>query len=171
MKNSRFFKLISPHMLCMIVTEKERRQDMKDFFTIADMTVMTGLSSRTIRTYIAEGFLQGDKSSGVWQFSPEQIDRFFNNAAVRPTLRAKKNAVVYDFLGAPHGENMMCVVLDLPAESLSQASALFCGYISEIQAKAELRFASDRIGKKGRVILSGSDADVMELLARYYNER
>lgn len=145
---------------------------MKDSFSIDDMALMTGLSTRTIRSYIADGFLEGDKSSGAWQFTSEQADAFLQNKAVRPTLRSKKNAIVYDFLGAPHKErDMMCVVLDLPSDETGRAAALFCKYMCEIEAKAELRFASDRLGKTARVILSGSDSDVMELLARYYKER
>ncbi len=146
--------------------------DMKDSFSIDDMALMTGLSTRTIRSYIADGFLEGDKSSGAWQFTSEQADAFLQNKAVRPTLRSKKNATVYDFLGAPHKEqDMMCVVLDLPSDETGRAAALFCKYMCKIEAKAELRFASDRLGKTARVILSGSDSDVMDLLARYYKER
>ncbi|MBQ1381406.1 MAG: hypothetical protein IIY79_05265 [Ruminococcus sp.] len=89
-----------------------------------------------------------------------------------PSLRSKKNAIVYDFLGASHKEDdMMCAVLDLPSDQAHRASTLLCKYICETKAKAELRFASDRIGKTTRLILSGNDSDVMHLLSRYYEER
>ena len=145
---------------------------MKERFNIDDLAMITGLSTRTIRNYIADGFLVGDKSSGSWQFTLDQVDSFLQNKKVQPTLRSKKNAIVYDFLGSPHKDaDMMCVVLDLPSDQALHASILFCKYISEVEAKAELRFASDRIGQMVRLILSGSDADVMDLLARYYKER
>ena len=145
---------------------------MKDTFSIDDMAMITGLSTRTIRNYIADGFLEGDKSSGAWQFTSEQVDAFLQNKTVQPTLRSKKNAIVYDFLGVPHKEeDMMCVVLDLPTDQANRVSTLLCKYMCEIEAKAELRFASDRIGKTVRIILSGSDTDVMDLLVRYYKER
>lgn len=38
---------------------------MKDRFSIDDMALITRLSTRTIRNYIADGFLEGDKSSGA----------------------------------------------------------------------------------------------------------
>ena len=63
---------------------------MKDTFNIEDMALITGLSTRTIRSYIADGFLEGDKSSGAWQFTPEQVDAFLQNKTVLPTLRSKK---------------------------------------------------------------------------------
>ena len=71
---------------------------MKDTFGIDAIVMMTGLSDRTIRSYIADGLLRGDKSSGSWQFTAEQVDSFLNNKAVLPALRSKKNAIVYDFI-------------------------------------------------------------------------
>ena len=97
---------------------------MKDTFSISDMALITGLSTRTIRSYIADGFLAGDKSSGAWRFTAEQVYAFLRNKAVRPALRAKKNAIVYDFMGAPHKEqDMMCVVLDLPSDQVRRAGS------------------------------------------------
>lgn len=145
---------------------------MKDRFSIDDMALITGLSTRTIRNYIADGFLEGDKSSGAWQFTAEQVDAFLQNQSVMPTLRSKKNAIVYDFLGTPHKEqDRMCVVLDLPSDAAGRASLLLCKYMCEIEAKSELHFASDSSGKTSRIILSGRDSDVMALLSRYYKER
>ena len=146
---------------------------MKETFNIDDIAMMTGLSTRTIRNYISGGFLKGDKSSGSWQFTTEQLAAFLQNKTVLPTLRSMKNAIVYDFIGdKPKGNDKMCVVLDLPSDSASRASALFCKYISDYKPEAvELRFASDRVGEGTRLILSGSDADVMALLNRYYSER
>lgn len=145
---------------------------MKETFTINEVAMMTGLSTRTIRNYISAGFLSGDKSCGSWQFSTEQIDAFFQNKMIRPTLRAKKNAIVYDFIGnKPYGKAKMCVVLDLPSDDLHQASALFCRYITGYEPKSELNFASDSIGGGARIILSGADSDVLNLLNRYYAER
>ncbi|MBO4916149.1 MAG: helix-turn-helix domain-containing protein [Oscillospiraceae bacterium] len=146
---------------------------MKDTFGIDDVALMTGLSTRTIRNYIADGFLSGDKSSGAWQFTAEQLDAFFRNKTVQPTLHSKKNAIVYDFIGQkPRGEDKMCVVLDLTSDSAKRASALFCKYMSGYKPEsAELRFASDNIGDGVRVILSGADSEVMALLNRYYAER
>ena len=145
---------------------------MKEFFNIDDVAMMTSLSTRTIRTYIADGFLVGDKSSGAWQFSPEQVEAFLQNKMVLPTLRSKKNAIVYDFIGSkPTGDSKMCIVLDLPLSDLMRASTLFCQYMSAVEPKAELHFAADPIGKGGRIILSGADSDVLELLNRYYSGR
>lgn len=118
MKKSDFFKLNDGiRRLIMVPEINGEDSSMKDTFSIDDMALITGLSTRTIRSYIADGFLAGDKSSGAWRFTAEQVYAFLQNKAVRPALRAKKNAIVYDFMGAPHKEqDMMCVVLDLPSD-------------------------------------------------------
>ncbi len=153
--------------------KRQGAMTMKDTFSIDDIAMITGLSTRTIRNYIADGFLKGDKSGGAWQFTAEQLDEFLQNKTVLPTLRSKKNAIVYDFIGdKPRNDDRMCVVLDLPSDTANRASTLFCKYIADFEPEAvELRFASDRIGKGIRVIISGSDADVLALLNRYYAER
>ena len=40
-------------------------------YTINDIAMMTGLTTRTIRNYIKLGILNGEKEDGVWRFSAE----------------------------------------------------------------------------------------------------
>ena len=145
---------------------------MKDTFSINDLAMMTGLSTRTIRTYITTGFLSGEKEDGAWAFTPEQVQAFMQNKAVQPSLKAKKNAIVFDFLGTkPFGKDRMCTILDLALTEAAAASVFFYRKISECTPEAELHFASDPVGAGVRLILSGSPRDVMGLLNQYYNER
>ena len=144
---------------------------MKDTFSIDDLALITGLSTRTLRTYISCGFLNGDKSSGSWQFTPEQIDIFLQNKNIQPVIHSKRNSIVYDFLGSkPSEKDKICVVLDISSDRRARASGLFCQYMSECKPQIELHFASEPLDKGLRVILSGSDSDVMDMLNRYYKE-
>ena len=143
---------------------------MKDAFSINDVAMITGLSTRTIRTYITMGFLSGEKIDGAWVFTPEQVQAFTENKAVQPSIRAKKNAIVFDFLGAkPYNNDKMCIILDLGASEALGATVFFCEKISACSPEAELRFASDPVGTGVRIILSGSPKDVMSLMNQYYN--
>ena len=146
---------------------------MKETLNIDDIAKITQLSTRTIRSYIADGILVGDKSGGSWQFTPEQIGTFLQNEAVLPTIRSKKNAIVYGFmLDEPKDEDKMCVVLDLASDKENRVSTFFCKYLADYNPEnVEIRFSSDKYGAGTRVILSGSDSDVMKLLNRYYEER
>lgn len=142
---------------------------MKTTFSINDIALITGLSTRTIRTYVSTGFLSGDKSNGNWTFTSEQVETFLKNKAVQPSLRAKKNAIVYDFLGTkPYKQEKMCIILDLTSSEALSVSAFFCQKISSCNPEAELHFASDPLGTGLRLILSGSPKDVMGLVNQFY---
>lgn len=141
---------------------------MKEAFNIEDVALMTGLSTRTIRNYLSAGFLEGDKSSGAWKFTPEQIDAFMENPAIRPAVHARKNSIAYDFLSSrPTGQERMCVLLDLPSGLAESASAFFCRLMCASEPGAELRFASEPFKGGARVILSGGEKDVAEMLEKY----
>ena len=144
---------------------------MKDTFSINDVAMITSLSTRTIRNYIAAGFLTGEKVNGAWTFTPEQVEAFTQEAAVRPSIKAKKNAIVFDFLGTkPEKKDRMCTILHIASKEAARASMFFCEEISHLKPETELQFASDPAGSGARIIISGSPKDVMELLEKYYKQ-
>lgn len=145
---------------------------MKDSFSINDLALITGLSTRTLRNYLAAGVLKGEKVDGVWTFTDEEVNAFTQNKAVQPSIRAKKNALVFDFMGAkPYNGDKMCVILDLPSQAeIVTAPMFFCQRISAYAPEAELHFAADPLGSGVRLILSGSPRDVMDLLNQYYQQ-
>ena len=71
---------------------------MKETYTIPDIAQMTGLNERTIRNYLSNGQLQGEKVDGAWRFTAEQFSDFLAQDMVRSSVQAKANAIVYDFL-------------------------------------------------------------------------
>ena len=73
-------------------------QDTGAYYVINHLVMFTGLTDRTIRNYIATGILKGEKINGLWHFTPEQVDEFVRHPAVRPSILAKNNSLVYDFL-------------------------------------------------------------------------
>ncbi len=73
-------------------TEKNDMEDPEKSYLIQDLVLMTGLSDRTIRSYIASGFLRGEKANGAWRFTLEQVESFVRHPAVRPGILAKQNA-------------------------------------------------------------------------------
>lgn len=143
---------------------------MKETFSINEVAMITSLSTRTIRTYISTGFLNGEKVNGAWQFTPEQVEAFTQNRTVKPSIKAKKNAIVFDFLGTkPEKQDKMCTILHIPTKEAVATSMFFCERINDSTPETELQFASDPQGSGVRVILSGSSKDVMGLLGAYYN--
>lgn len=143
-------------------------EEIGELYTIHHITLFTGLSDRTIRNYIRLGLLQGEKINGQWQFTLEQVEAFVRNPAVRPSILAKKNALVYDFLlDDKKRENQMCVILDLPEADPKETADFFCYEISAPGKYRDLRFSFDSGGGMPRIILKGSPDQIMELVQRY----
>ena len=146
--------------------------DMKETFSIKEVALMTGLSTRTIRNYISAGFLEGSKQDGAWVFNSDQLEKFIHNNAVKPAIRAKKNAIVYDFMSTKRRDiDKICIILDMNSKKAIEATTFFCKNISSVEPETEMRFSSDSIDNSVRIILSGSTKDVMDLLNRYYSEK
>ena len=66
-------------------------------YNLNDLAMMTGFTTRTLRNYLNQGLLEGEKENGVWQFTPEQLDRFFSEPFVKEGLRIKRSSAVFDY--------------------------------------------------------------------------
>ncbi len=141
-----------------------------NYYLIHHLVLFTGLSDRTIRNYIASGILQGEKINGLWHFTPEQVEGFIRHPAVRPSILAKNNAAIYDFLlddGKKDCE--ACMILDLPGEDRKALSEYFCYRISNEDFQ-HVQFSFDGAGNVPRVILKGNTAEVLRLVNGYAQE-
>lgn len=140
----------------------------EELYLISHITLITGLSDRTIRNYIASGILKGEKINGIWHFTPEEVDTFIKNPAVRPSIVAKNNSVVYDFmLNNSKKEEETCVILDLPKCDIKETAEFFCYGISNGDYK-DINFSFDGNYKTPRIILRGKPSDVIGLIGDYY---
>lgn len=141
-------------------------------YTINELAMMTGLTARTLRNYIKLDILKGEKVDGVWRFTPEDISAFVSHPTVKPSIQAKNKAIVLDFLANDcKKENEICTILDLyidEAES-DEVSEFFCNQINSYKG-GKIRFSYERSGKHTRVILSGNEDVVMEILNAYYTQ-
>jgi len=142
---------------------------MKETYTISDVVRITSLSDRTIRQYISQNVLEGEKKDGIWRFTPEQICAFMNDPNVLPSIRAKKNAIVYDFMVSKHtSDPRMCLLLDLPGVDSQAVSAFFCDAINS-GGYESIRFAFDSLGGHvPRITLKGDPQQVLALVQHFY---
>lgn len=142
------------------------------WYTLNDIAKMSGLTTRTLRNYLQMGLLTGEKVDGVWRFSEEQLYAFMDNPTVRQGMHAKQNAIVTDFLlMGGRKENRTCVILDycLDWNDAKRAVDFFCEQV-KVQGDEELRFGMERHKKNVRLILSGPEDAVREIMKRYYEE-
>ena len=141
---------------------------MKDQYNINELAMITSLTTRTLRNHLRQGTLTGEKVDGAWVFTPEDIDAFMAQPAVRKSVHANHNAVVFDFLADTlKPQNRSCVILDFAVSVAegTQISLFFCGQASQ-SSDIELRCQQTRSGL--RVILSGGEQQVSDILRRYY---
>ena len=141
---------------------------MTETYTIQDIAGMTGLNERTIRSYLADGLLKGEKTDGAWRFTAEQFGDFLRQDMIRASVQAKANAVVYDFLITDRRkESAACLILDQPSAEDQEPGLREA--LSEQVNRLELRWAYRYQDGMARSILSGPPAALGELLVRMKN--
>ena len=136
-------------------------------YNLNELAMITGFTTRTLRTYLSRGLLDGEKGNGVWQFSAEDVERFLNEPFVKEGLRIKRNAVVFDFLAETSKKSgRACVILDLPVGILEgqKISNFFC---EQMCRATDATFCSGMDGGVFRVILSGDRAQVAQIMKNY----
>ena len=180
MKKTLHFKLIFPAGGRIIKAEpagnhRKGANQMKDtdatgnYYNIRAVAMITGLTDRTIRNYISLGLLQGEKINGLWHFTPEQVEAFLRHPAVRPSIQAKKNAIVYDFLlESRRREPEACMILDLPGCDQKETAEFFCYAINSGKEFYNLRFSMDTVNETPRIILKGPTHQILALVNQYY---
>lgn len=142
-----------------------------EFYTLGHLSLFTGLTDRTLRNYLSSGILQGEKINGVWHFTPEQAQALITHPAVRPSILARRNAVIYDFLlNNKKKEPQCCVILDLPGTDDRETIEYFCTRINS-GSFHDLQFSFDSVSGTPRVILKGRTDEVMALVEGYRGER
>ena len=137
-------------------------------YSLNEIAIMTGFSTRTLRNYLNQGLLKGEKIDGAWQFTAEEIDRFFAEPFVKEGLRIKRNSIVFDFLADRSKKSgRTCVILDIPA-SMKESKALSEFFCKQMEAISDAVFTFDWSNGSARIILSGADNAVASIMEAYH---
>ena len=141
---------------------------MEKLYNLNELALISGFTTRTLRSDIAAGTLDGEKIEGVWRFTAEAIDEFLNRPAIRRRAEARQNALVYDFLSDSHKvANHLCVALDLPVtdEEAMEVQNFFC---AEMCKAHQAQFYARRVNGLLRITLSGAEEEIARMLSAYY---
>ena len=134
-------------------------------YSLKDLSTMTMLSDRTLRNYLDAGILQGRKENGAWVFTSEQIKLFLQNDMVKSAIRTKKNAIVKDFIvNSKKKGNSVCLIWDLPDADPSKVGRFICDAAGK---RDDVLMSFENAGKKYRIILSGSETTVYEIMTEF----
>ncbi len=146
---------------------------MKDFYTINEVAIMSGFTTRSLRMFIQQGFLEGEKIDGKWCFTAEQVNSFLTNPNISAGIKIKNNAVVYDFLADfKKPENQACVVLDLHISSeaeYSEISSYFCNAMSAPDV-SNCKMKLEKHESNARLILSGPEDCIYDIMKHWYEK-
>ncbi len=137
-------------------------------YTIEELSMMTGLTTRTLRNYLKMDILRGDKTEGIWHFSDQQVEAFVTHPSVRPSIQTKHHAIVYDFLAeGQKPQNEACILLDLHLEKAQaeEVSRFFC---EEANRSENIRFSFSYTQGAARMILKGPELRIREIMDAYY---
>ena len=139
-------------------------------YDINQLALITGFTTRTLRNHINMGLLEGEKIDGKWTFTSEEVDRFMDQDFVKQALKSKRNAQVFDFLAdTSKKSNKICTVLDFAVdnEEAMEISKFFVDAMNSGVSGVEFKFSYDR--GIARVILSGVEDQVVDIMKKYYN--
>lgn len=135
-------------------------------YNLKELSMITGLTDRTLRNYLNMGILAGEKVDGVWLFNEEQIQAFLENDFVTQTMKAKRNAVLFDYLKFDGGKkNTACIVLRLREDDSGEVSAFFCNAVNK---RTGLTMTFDRNKGENKVVLVGDEETVCDVMAEYH---
>ncbi len=147
---------------------------MKEYYTINEVAVMTGFTTRSLRLFIQQGFLAGEKIDGKWNFSVEQLEAFISNPNIKAGIKIKNNALVYDFLADfEKSENMTCIILDFHIssnEEFEEISSYFCAAMSDENVSVS-KMKLEKQNNSVRLIISGPEDCIADVMKKWYEKK
>ncbi len=92
-------------------------------YTVADVARVTGMTSRTIRNYLKDGTLTGQKIGVQWRFTEDEVKKLFSRQQPGNSSPAQ---IVRGYLGTSQRESAaFCALLDLPGVTQVQGMTIY----------------------------------------------
>ena len=139
-------------------------------YDLEQVAMITGFTTRTLRSHISRGLLAGEKAEGRWRFTSEALDSYMSDPAVGRQIRSNHRSLIYDFLSAPvRTEDRVCTVMDFPVtEEARRIAVFFSALMTERGKDMEFRYIAEK--HFARFILTGPIDAVADFM-RAYRER
>ena len=68
-----------------------------DYYSISDVAKITKLTDRTIRNYLSNGTLKGQKIGGQWRFTKENIKALFKEQVFEEDISSRAKKYLNDY--------------------------------------------------------------------------
>ena len=135
----------------------------KDIYTINEIAKMSGLTPRTIRNYLADGQIHGDKKDGKWVFTCDDFVDMLENPYVGPAIKAKNNAPLFDFIKDDRKMvNSTCIIIDRCVDGEAE-QVLVERLCNLVNAYGGVEFRYMKRNGNIRIILTGREETVRKI--------
>ena len=139
-------------------------------YTVADVAEVTGLTSRTIRNYLKDGTLRGQKIGVQWRFTEEEIRKLFSR---QTPGQDSPTQIVRSFLGQHEREGAsFLALLDFPCVTEKDGMEIFAK-LQKLRGAgiASMSYEYHDEGQLLRIALDGDTGAVMDLLEQIREEK
>lgn len=101
-------------------------------YTLAELALMTGYSTRSLRTFYRQGLLTGTMEAGKYSFSEDDVGHFMAQPFIASGMRTKTRMQVHHFLEEEHTrKSATCLIYDEPCrERAEQLNGILLEYIN-----------------------------------------
>lgn len=132
--------------------------EFEKLYTVEDIAKMTRLTSRTIRNYLKDGSLQGQKIGGQWRFTMENIKRLFSNSIFLNDVSNKNKRAILDFIHGNtdmQGKIQVCTIVDCYCENSKAGMQIYQKLVTVINSRKgdnlpPARFNYEFIGEENK---------------------
>ena len=138
-------------------------------YTLAELALMTGYSTRSLRTFYRQGLLSGTMEAGKYSFSEEDVGHFMAQPFIVSGMKTKTRMQVHHFLEEEHTRKpATCLIHDEPGrERAEQLNDILLEYINrEHPEEFTYTYLYDDKKEVARFIFIGSAKEVAAVLER-----
>lgn len=138
-------------------------------YTLAELALMTGYSTRSLRTFYRQGLLTGSMEAGKYSFSEKDIKNFMAQPFIISGMKSKTRMQVHHFLQEEHADSpATCLIHDEPGrERMERLNGILLDYINR-ECTGGFSYTCFFDDKKNvtRFIFIGRASDAAAVLAR-----
>lgn len=144
------------------------------YYTLAELALMTGYSTRSLRKFFRQGLLTGKVEAGKYSFSEEDVGHFMAQPFIVSGMKTKTRMLVHHFLEEEHTRQpATCLIHDEPGrERAEQLNTVLLEYINREDPEGfTYTYLFDDKKDVARFIFIGQVKDLAPVLERIGKSR
>lgn len=139
-----------------------------EYFTINDLSLITSLSTRSLRSYISQGFLKGTMINRKWCFTKANVDEFLSHPFIKEGQRIKFRVFIIEQIDGNNHQNETMILHEMQGEveEIDKKIQTLLTKLSTINQPYQLKYYYDNKHHIGKLALASS----LEVINKVMNE-